>query len=110
MRTQKKYFHLEKVFSNRDVYGNVYSFIIITCNKNGETLVCYDQGRNGAHFMRKFFNDFGFWTETERWESIRDFNRELKYLEKSTNLYLREETISGWLKRNHRIRKVKNHV
>lgn len=106
MRIQKKYFHLEKVFSNRDINGNVYSFLIITCNKNGSTLACYDQGKNGSHFLQKFFNDFGFWTETERYEGVRDFNRELKSLEKNgEKLYLREETILTWLKKNHRIRK-----
>ena len=105
MKTQKKYFHLEKVFSKRDVNGNVYSFLIITCNKNGEKLVCYDQGQNGSGYLRRFFNDWGFWTETERWEGVRDFNRELKFIEKDgIQLYLREEKIQAWLKKNHRVR------
>lgn len=109
MKNKKKYFHLEKVFSKRDVNGNVYSFLIITCNKNGARLICYDQGQNGSHYLRKFFNDWQFWTETERWEGIRDFNRELKFLETDGNkLYLREEEILSWLKKNHRIRKVKS--
>jgi len=102
------YFHLEKVFSNRDINGNVYSFLKITCNKNGNVLYCYDQGKNGSHYLRTFFDTWGKWSESERWEKIRDFDREVKHIKKiQDKYYLTEENIHSWLKKNHRIRRVK---
>lgn len=95
----KNFFHLDKYFSNRDIYGNVYSFLIITDNITGESLAVSDQGKNGSYILSKFFrtlgmNDGPYWTESDIWEKIRDFNR----LEKFHKVqHLREEQVHEWL-------------
>ena len=90
----KNKFHLDKYFSNRDINGNVYSFLIITDNQTGETLAVSDQGKNGSHIMHQFFDDWGHWSESEIWEKIRDYNR-LEKLHKPQ--YMRTEQIHEWL-------------
>lgn len=88
-------FHLDLYFSNRDMNGNVYSAMRIISNETGCSIMIDDAGKNGPHYLRNFFDDFGHWTYTDVWLGKREFNR----LTKGAQI-MKETDIHSWLAQN----------
>lgn len=69
---------IHSVYSNRDKFGNVYSYAIFTNPITGESFKALDQGINAKHIAHKVFNDYNLIYCTEEFLPIREFNRQVK--------------------------------